>query len=485
MTLLRQLIIHKFISFVAILSLAACSFSLQRPISHTTVGSSQTFYVDGQKGLDTNPGTSRERPWRTIQKAADSVRPGDTITVLPGSYAERVNINQGGAEGAPVVFQAEGSVTTNGFTIQAHYVTLRGFTITNTPDDVREGWGVYVTNHDCVIENNTITSATRGGVLLSAVPGAETNTANCIIRNNRLSRNAMVGIEVNGRNHLVENNDISGTIQYHPAWKNPPVYVDADGIRFFGSGHTIRGNTIHDIRYGIPENVNPHIDCFQTWAGQDRESASNILFEQNFCDNDQIQASNQAGQGFMLDGANNLTIRNNVIKAFRLVNAVNCLNLNIINNALVSDPHLSTPDGPTGIGLSNTRYATIINNIFYGISGPIIYTRDTSSQNSLETSNNLVFVQAGIKPTGNPAPGDIWNVDPLFVNPAANDFHLQVESPAIDAGTEIPSLTVDMDGNPRPQGKTIDIGAYETQQYRSLIPLIDQIHRQQGRAVMP
>jgi hypothetical protein len=46
-----------------------------------------------------------------------------------------------------------------------------------------------------------------------------------------------MGIEVDGRDNLVEGNEVWGTIQYHPNWHNPPSWVDADGMKFFGSGH--------------------------------------------------------------------------------------------------------------------------------------------------------------------------------------------------------------------------------------------------------
>jgi len=50
--------------------------------------------------------------------------------------------------------------------------------------------------------------------------------------------------------------------------------------------------------------------------------------------------------------------------------------------------------------------------------------------------------------------------DPLFVDPVNNNFHLQSNSPAIDAGTDV-GLTQDFEGNPVPQGLGVDIGAYE------------------------
>jgi hypothetical protein len=65
---------------------------------------------------------------------------------------------------------------------------------------------------------------------------------------------------------------------------------------------------------------------------------------------------------------------------------------------------------------------------------------------------------------------DTFTNDPLFINPAAGDYHLQPSSPCINAGrnSSVPSTT-DFDGNPRIKGGTIDIGAYEFQSPTSII----------------
>lgn len=51
--------------------------------------------------------------------------------------------------------------------------------------------------------------------------------------------------------------------------------------------------------------------------------------------------------------------------------------------------------------------------------------------------------------------------DPQFVDPEHFDFHLQKDSPAIDAGTAEDDVDVDIDGTRRPQGRGPDLGAYE------------------------
>jgi hypothetical protein len=59
---------------------------------------------------------------------------------------------------------------------------------------------------------------------------------------------------------------------------------------------------------------------------------------------------------------------------------------------------------------------------------------------------------------------------PLFVNLASGDFHLQSNSPCINAGNNAyVTTTTDLDGNPRIVGGTVDIGAYEYQTPVSMV----------------
>ncbi len=58
------------------------------------------------KGDDGNPGTEN-KPFRTIQRAADVARPGDTITVHEGIYRERIDPPRGGASDEKrIIYQA-------------------------------------------------------------------------------------------------------------------------------------------------------------------------------------------------------------------------------------------------------------------------------------------------------------------------------------------------------------------------------------------
>jgi len=76
---------------------------------------------------------------------------------------------------------------------------------------------------------------------------------------------------------------------------------------------------------------------------------------------------------------------------------------------------------------------------------------------------NNIFWNTGT-PIADPGGSNISNnltTNPNFVNEGSGDFHLQSSSPAIDAGTTLPEVPCDHDGNARPAGSAYDIGAYE------------------------
>jgi hypothetical protein len=442
-----------------------------------STGWAATYYVDGTNGNDSKPGTSAE-PWRTIQKAANTMAAGDTVTVLAGSYAsERVQVTRSGSSGAMITFQAQGTVTMKGFTVNANYITIRGFYITGTDDNNTTGWGIYYKGSNGSIEGNHVYSATRGGIILATTAGNETGTSNCIIRDNKAERNQDVGIEVHGRNHLIELNEVWDTIQYHPNYANPPSWVDADGFRYFGSGHTFRKNYIHDILYGPPGinpaigdyNDTPHTDAFQTFATDaQHEVASNCTFEENIINLlESYPAVGLGCKGFEVEGkmdgtsnSLNLVFKNNIVRAPQTARFKYTTNLTMLNNTLVGN----TADSATGIWLKQCITTTIQNNIFaYQDNGQKHISSDAGdpSESTLTAGYNCVYRGAGLIPTRLADPYDVWNENPLFVDKANGDYHLQANSPCVDAGKILDSVTDDLDGNPRPVGSGYDIGAYE------------------------
>src|SRR5437870_4268128 len=109
----------------------------------TTEGKGVLVYVSASSGVDSNNG-SASSPWKTIQKAANSVGPGATVIVSAGTYDERVQIRRSGSSGSPIIYRAKGTVVMRGFTINADYVQISGFEITNSRSNFPDSTGVYI-----------------------------------------------------------------------------------------------------------------------------------------------------------------------------------------------------------------------------------------------------------------------------------------------------------------------------------------------------
>jgi len=114
--------------------------------------------------------------------------------------------------------------------------------------------------------------------------------------------------------------------------------------------------------------------------------------------------------------------------------------------------------GGASIGLPETP-AMVMNNC-------IIYYNTASSSANYDSST-LNYCCTTPLPTG--GAGNITN-EPIFVDLVNGDFHLQSNSPCINAGNNsYVTNSTDLDGNPRISGGTVDIGAYEFQNPASVI----------------
>ncbi|MFN3650882.1 MAG: right-handed parallel beta-helix repeat-containing protein [Armatimonadota bacterium] len=109
-----------------------------------------------------------------------------------------------------------------------------------------------------------------------------------------------------------------------------------------------------------------------------------------------------------------------------------------------------------GIYVDN-RGSTIRNNIAYLNQDEDLHNDESKGANTV--SHNLV------------------GQDPKLVDAAADNFRLQRESPAIDAGVSVPQVKRDIEGTARPQGAAADVGAFE---YRAAPPV-----RPAGRSAQP
>ena len=128
--------------------------------------SRMVYYVD-PRGSDADPGTSAA-PFRTLQRAADAVKAGDTVVARPGIYTgpgRIVSLSRSGTPDAWITFRSErkwGAVIdgqasgTEGwyFGPGVSFVRVEGFEIRNLQEHAFDTYGGGV--HDLVIAQNHV-----------------------------------------------------------------------------------------------------------------------------------------------------------------------------------------------------------------------------------------------------------------------------------------------------------------------------------------
>jgi len=453
---------------VYVLRLTATDGSLSRSDDATiTVNPAPTggavYYVNGSTGNDANPGTS-SAPWRTIQKAANTLRAGETVIVNGGTYNERVVVSGSGSSGNLITFQAQGTVVTKGFQVQANYVKVDSFEIGNIAyvhhTSRNTGSGVYISGSNNQITNNYVHNTPAAGIYLNS-----SGTSNNLVSGNRVAYGVECGIFVQGSNNLIASNDVSHTHSVEGS--------DADGIRFFGTANIFRKNYVHDIIYAESPGDDPHIDAIQTWGPVDT-----VTFEQNIFD-----IPDNEMQGSMIsistNPVQNLTFRNNIFingsktawgPAINIMGySGSSLGSTVVNVTVVNNTFIRTGGNNLAYCVvlhDGVQNATVTNNAFYNCGGRDFGYWSTNSffggtASNITVRNNSVFTTDGVAPSGGPSPNDVWMADPMFMNTATRNFHLQSTSPLINKGAMLSQVTNDYDGVARPQGAAYDIGAFE------------------------
>lgn len=215
---------------------------------------------------DENPQSLPNDCTRTITQsdevaaAVDSASPGDTLCFTGGNLAVAdVTMNRSGTSEAPIRLFSDGAIVYN-VRIIADHIVIEGFTVAGGEGLLLEGAGITA-------QHNTIRDTQRSGI--ACVPCTDSTIAS-----NTVQHASTTGIYITGQGITVNGNTVSETVARDDG--------DADGVRFFGTGHRITGNTIRDISargYSAP----PHPDCFQTF--DHKPSTFDVVIADNTCRN--------------------------------------------------------------------------------------------------------------------------------------------------------------------------------------------------------
>jgi hypothetical protein len=185
----------------------------------------KTFYVS-TSGSNSNPG-SASAPWRTIQKAVNTLRPGERVLVRSGTYTENLEMRRAGNASAPITVAAQPGDrpvlrAAGGHPLEvgpsAAYFRFSGFVITGHRGT--SGGNVDVYGDHVEISGNEIRGGRDQGIYTAEESSAVQILGNRIHHNGRGIEHQSHGIYLQGDDHLVANN----AIHDHPEGFGIQVY---------------------------------------------------------------------------------------------------------------------------------------------------------------------------------------------------------------------------------------------------------------------
>jgi hypothetical protein len=407
-------------------------------------------------------------PFGRIQDALRVAKPGDAISIGPGTFNERLTSVQGGTAAQP---------------IRLHAAKGRGTTL------VTSAGRVLTVSHPYVIVDGLVLDGRFGDDDIVRVGSSATGFT---LRNAEVRRTSRDAIDLGAvADVLVENSLI------HSALNATGGRTDAHGI--VGGAvrrltirnteiHTFSGDAVQvDSGRDAPGWTDVLIDGCRLWlqplAAATNGFAAGVVPGENAVDTKASAAYSRA----------RITIRNTEARGFRngLIGNMAAFNLKehidaVLDGTTVFDSEIAYRlRAPALVRVQNSvvhtvavgiRYEENIQNVrvwntTFGGRVSAAFRAADSGGSTLDVRNFLMLGSA--LPAEAKGASNLAAPAATFVNAAAHNYQLASGSPAIDAGAAIREVTVDRQGTKRPQGKAYDVGAYERVSSRTAVPSDD------------
>jgi hypothetical protein len=421
------------------------------------VSYSNQIYVD-TTGDDVAGDGSTSNPYKTLAKAASVATPGTQIILAAGLYDGGLYIfGLTGTDTAPIAIIGDGNVTissagTGLMLSQPRYVVLDNLTIQGGLNGLNIDDGGEVDNplaaEHVIVKNSTIYSTGLGNN--DAIKASGVN--HLYIVNNQLSS---VGI---GSSNIDLVGCHNGIISQNTISNSPSSGIQTKG----GSADIlIHGNMIRNITGDGGRAIN---------AGG---STGFAYFRPPLIDiaTDPLAENYEAARITMLS--------NIIVSSDTAVAYVGCIDCVFANNTVI-DPQLwivrilqETVSDLT-YNFVNTRDGYFMNNIVrYTIADidsafRVVNIGSNTSPETFTFNNNLWWAtdQGESYVTQLPAPippenASLYQLDPLFFNAAAEDYHIGPTSPAIGQGVENYIGVLGLDYDQAPYRRSPALGAFE------------------------
>ena len=408
-------------------------------------------------------GTS-SAPLARIQAALELAQPGDTITIRPGSYSEALRTVRDGARDRTIRLRGSGP---------------RGSVVVSAP-----GRALQVLHADIVVEGLVFDGEYAAADTVVVADAAH----RFVLRDSEVRRSSRDLIDLGAPSGVL----IDGCSIHH-ALDATDGRTDAHGI---AAGAvldlTIRNTEIHTFS-GDGFQIDPR----RAAPGWNRVTVerTRIWLQPLPADQNGFRAGTTPGENAIDTKANgtgergSLVLRDVTAWGFRngLISNMAAFNLKEhvdvdVDGVTVFASEIAFrvrgPDSPvrsTGGAVVKVANALVYDvatafryedrlerllvwNVTMGAGVRVVFRAVNTPASAVEVRNMLVL---GSRPAEASHPSNLSVSDTAFADSRRHDYRLAERSPAIDAGVAIDAVRTDRVGTARPQGSTVDVGAFE------------------------
>lgn len=425
-----------------------CKFLLSFLLSVFVTPVFSANYFVGPYGSDSNTGTMPDKPFASLQLAANTAKPGDTVFIMSGIYTNSLN--------APAILEISKSGEENKWIVYTNYpghnpklifncweaISIKGASYIEIKGLEIEGNAQNISLEYALAEmNNLLNPATSGNGIFIKDDTLHKKTSHHVrIINNKVYNCPGGGIGAIYSDYIT----ITGNLVYNCGFYAPyansgiSVYQAKAVDEFEGYKITITNNVSHSNYNYVPfyySNVNePSKREFTDGNGI---IIDDLLGTQAFVG----KAQHKPYMGKCLV-SNNIVYNNGGSGIHVYLSA----NVDIINNTAFKNGRHEKMN-PGQIFAIRGKNVHIINNIMYAIPGKKV-NNDWENEN-VQLSNNLFYDETESPVIAVKGKNSII-ADPQFVNPSTEnpDFRLKPGSPCINRGVTA-------------EGRIIDLGAIQ------------------------
>lgn len=406
-----------------------------KPHSYSTM---TTKYVS-PTGNDNNDG-SEYSPWKTLSKAANEAKAGDTILLADGIYNEEFTtiLRSSGTAEKPITIKAanKGKATViydeslnTGWKFLIpdgiDYINVEGLDFTQgeaNPDTSQtQDIILYCMGDNCKIKNNTFSNAMEEGIKLY-------NSSNTVIEGNYITDMTHEGMDIfNCDGVIVKDNEIfdvgrvgilcKGNTRNAIVYNN---YIHTQDVYMEHAAISVGGFSDSTSPWDVGENTG--YECYSSVF------YNNIILAKTASMNGETGKPGQIESGIRITSAADCHIYNN-----NMVGTRTGIQLSLARDSVNGwewDPPIKNPNIKNNI-ICNCKNALGIDS-----NAIIVDESGNNIKDNFDCSNNLYwnYINSDHK---NDESGSL-NENPGFVS--ETDFHLQQNSPAIDSGCVLPSV---------------------------------------------